>query len=172
MLCWLLVIAMAVTVSESAVIQLVDLPLCEVMDGSVDRSMTDMYVVQPYQNDSCGHINNTSTPVVRCICDCISAIINCPCCQLSMQYFSLPVCIIMPACIISVALFVCSCLCFSYVFSIMIYIVVMYVSKFLKHLVILFSPQYICVWVSSLNWKYYCFQFSWTRNKIGSVYTI
>ena len=67
MLCWLLVIAMAVTVSESAVIQLVDLPLCEVMDGSVDRSTTDMYVVQPYQNDSCDLINDTNTPVVCCI---------------------------------------------------------------------------------------------------------
>lgn len=68
MLCWLLVIAMAVSASESAVIQSVDLPLCEVMNGSVSKSRTDMYVVQPHQNDSCDHdLTNDTNAVVCCV---------------------------------------------------------------------------------------------------------
>ena len=62
MFCLILLLAVAV-VSESTVMVPMNLTLCEETSENVSKLMTDVYLVQPQQHDSCGQIN-TSTPVV------------------------------------------------------------------------------------------------------------
>ena len=62
MFCLILLLAVAV-ISESTVMVPMNLTLCEETSENVSRLMTDVYLVQPQEHDSCGQIN-TSTPVV------------------------------------------------------------------------------------------------------------
>ena len=59
----LLVVVAVAVVCESTVMVPMNLTLCNETSENVSRLMTDVYLVQPQQHDSCGQIN-ISTPVV------------------------------------------------------------------------------------------------------------
>ena len=77
MFCLLLLLAVAVVSESTTVMVPMNLTLCDETSENVSRLMTDVYLVQPQEHDSCGQIN-TSTPVVSChmiymLCVCLSS---------------------------------------------------------------------------------------------------
>ena len=61
----LLLLAVAVVSESTTVMVPMNLTLCDETSENVSKLMTDVYLVQPQEHDSCGQIN-TSTPVVSC----------------------------------------------------------------------------------------------------------
>ena len=58
-----LVLFLAAVGGGSALLRPINLTLCEKTSENVSRFLTDLYLVQPQQHDSC-ELANTSTPVV------------------------------------------------------------------------------------------------------------
>ena len=58
-----LVLVLAVIGGATALLRPINLTLCEKASENVSRFLTDLYLVQPQQHDSC-ELANTSTPVV------------------------------------------------------------------------------------------------------------
>ena len=58
-----LVLVLAAVGGSSALLRTINLTLCEKTSENVSRFLTDLYLVQPQQHDSC-ELANTSAPVV------------------------------------------------------------------------------------------------------------
>ena len=58
-----LVLILAVIGGTSALLRSINLTLCEKTSEHVNRFLTDVYLVQPQEHDSC-ELANTSAPVV------------------------------------------------------------------------------------------------------------